>query len=206
MKKRPQPLSAFFDPRVFISFLLLLGAVLLAFTGFGIQANGQAPAHNESIVAQSTVTQSTTETNGERLSPADSQGRFVYLIEFAETGMLKRQAKATEGSFRADTPEAQSNRAQLMTEQAAHVQKMNSAIGRNLEVTHYFLVTHSGLAARFTPEEAAIVRALPGVKSIERERLYNLDTYRGPAFIGADTIWNGTAVPRAAPPLAARAS
>src|SRR3977135_3898658 len=200
MKKKQQPQSAFFDPRVFISFLLLFGAVLLVVGAFGISAQGQAPARHETTPQKSTTTTpstppESTAADGERLSPADDNGRFVYLIEFAEPGMLKRQANATEGRFTADTPEARSNQAQLMTEQAARGPDINRATGRNLDVTHYFLVTHSGLASRLTPEEAEMVRALQGVKSIERERVYNLDTYRGPTFIGADTIWNGTALP-----------
>ena len=56
-------------------------------------------------------------------------------------------------------------------------------------------MTHSGIATRLTPEEAQIVRMMPGVVSVERERVYELDTFRTPFFIGADKIWDGTAVP-----------
>jgi hypothetical protein len=50
MKKRLQPQSAFFNPRVFLSFLLLFGAVLLAFGALGISpattAQAQGPQQN----------------------------------------------------------------------------------------------------------------------------------------------------------------
>src|SRR5690606_12738449 len=55
-------------------------------------------------------------------------------------------------------------------------------------------ITHSGIAAQMTPAEAAIVANLPGVVTIEREKQYHLDTFRGPSFIGATDIWDG-AVP-----------
>ena len=42
MKKKPTKYSAFFEPRVFISFLLLFGASLLAMTGF-TTADAQGP-------------------------------------------------------------------------------------------------------------------------------------------------------------------
>ena len=42
MKNKPNFQSAFVDPRVFVSFLLLFGGSLLAITGFGISAEGQA--------------------------------------------------------------------------------------------------------------------------------------------------------------------
>ena len=130
-----------------------------------------------------------------QLSPADREGRFVYLIKFAEPGLLRRQARAPGERFNPDTPQAKTQREQLTREQANHVQAMTTALGRTPDVTHHFLVTHSGIAARLTPEEAQIVRGLPGVVSVERERLHNVVTFRGPTFIGADTIWDGSSVP-----------
>ena len=72
---------------------------------------------------------------------------------------------------------------------------MKRALRHELNVSHHFLVTHSGIAARLTPEEAQAVRGLPGIKSVERERLYHTTTFRSPEFIGANQIWDGTAVP-----------
>src|ERR1043166_5896399 len=43
MKKKSPRHSAFFEPRVFISFLLMFGASLLAFTGLGLRADAQPP-------------------------------------------------------------------------------------------------------------------------------------------------------------------
>jgi hypothetical protein len=131
----------------------------------------------------------------DRLSPADENGRFVHLIEFAEPGALHRVARGPRERFDPNTPEAQAQLQQVMAEQAQHVARMAGAVGRELEVTHYFTVTHSGLAARLTPEEAQTVSGLPGVVSVERERLYELSTFRGPWFIGADQVWDGTSTP-----------
>ena len=94
-----------------------------------------------------------------------------------------------------NSPQAQTLRAQVMTEQANHIQAMNRALGHGLNPSHYFLVAHSGIAARLTPEEAQTIRGVPGIKSVERERLYHTTTFRSPEFIGADQIWNGNAVP-----------
>ncbi len=119
----------------------------------------------------------------------------MYLIEFAEKGVLHRQTLARGERFNPNTPQAQTHRGQVISEQASHLQAMIKALGRDLKATHHFLVTHSGLAAHLTPEEAQTVRGLPGIKSVERDRLYHTTTFRSPEFIGADKIWDGTAVP-----------
>jgi len=116
------------------------------------------------------------------------------MIKFTEKGMLHRQTRSGQ-RLQMNSPEAQTLRAQVMTEQANHIQAMNRALGHGVDVSHYFLVTHSGIASRLTPEEAQAVRGLPGIKSVERERLYHTTTFRSPEFIGANQIWDGTAVP-----------
>ena len=116
------------------------------------------------------------------------------MIKFTEKGMLHRQTRGGQ-RLQMNSPQAQTLRAQVMTEQANHIQAMNRALGHGLDVSHYFLVTHSGIAARLTPEEAQTVRGVPGIKSVERERMYHTTTFRSPEFIGANQIWDGTAVP-----------
>src|SRR6476646_5705298 len=54
MKKKASKPSAFFDPRVFISFLLIFAASLLAISGLSIPAQGQSPGQ-QAIVARAEV-------------------------------------------------------------------------------------------------------------------------------------------------------
>src|SRR4051794_29897862 len=51
MKKKSPKYSAFFEPRVFLSFLLLFGAALLAFSGFGLPAEAQGPTPRVAAMA-----------------------------------------------------------------------------------------------------------------------------------------------------------
>ena len=53
----------------------------------------------------------------------------------------------------------------------------------------------NGVAVSLTPDEASRVTRLPGVASVRASRVFALETYRGPEFIGADSVWNGSAVP-----------
>ncbi|MFZ1220337.1 MAG: S8 family serine peptidase, partial [Chthoniobacterales bacterium] len=190
MKTKRASRSAFFIPRIILSFVLCSIGVLLTVLGYGASSNAAAPSQTSAPDAVAPLAAET-----EELSPADSNGRFVHLIEFTEHGVLQRTGHNSGENFRTDTPQAQVALAQIQTEQAVHVQVLANAIARPLEVTHHFLMTHSGIATRLTPEEAQIARMVPGVVSVARERVYQLDTFRSPFFIGADKIWDGTAVP-----------
>ncbi|MEO7724195.1 MAG: S8 family serine peptidase [Chthoniobacterales bacterium] len=189
MKKKTNSQSAFFNLRVLLGTVLFLSGVCLAVAGLGTYSNASRQSK------QTTSRPDAPTSDAIQYSPADKDGRFVYLIEFAEKGLLHRQTLARGEHFNPNTPQARTQRDQIISEQANQVQAMTGALGRALDVSHHFLVTHSGIATRLTPEEAQTLRGLPGVKSVERERLYHVTTYRSPTFIGADKIWDGTAVP-----------
>jgi subtilisin family serine protease len=196
---------AYLNLRVLIGLAVFLSGICLALAGLGTLSNAsrqtKQPAQRslgKSPTAPKSSSHSFAHAPGGRdveYSPADKDGRFRYMIEFAEKGILQRQSRARGQRFQANSPQAQTLRAAVTTEQAGHIQAMNRALGHELNVSHYFLVTHSGIAARLTPEEAQTVRGLPGIKSVERERLYQVTTFRSPEFIGANQIWDGTAVP-----------
>jgi len=127
-------------------------------------------------------------------SPADAEGRAVYLIDFVEPGLVERhrQSRSTERfSLAAVTADAEA----LEAIQSAHLAELASTLGRSLVPTHHFLATHSGVAVRLTALEARQLSRLPQIARIERERVYELNTYRGPTFIGAPDIWSGASVP-----------
>jgi subtilisin family serine protease len=205
MKKKSPSQSAFLNLRVLIGLAVFLSGVCLALAGLGTFSNSSRQSKQstsrpsgKSPAAAKSSSHSFSHAPGGRnveYSPADQQGRFRYMIQFTENGMLQRQTRAPGQRFQANTPQAQTLRAQVMREQATHIEAMTRALGHALNVSHYFLVTHSGIAARLTPEEAQTVRGLPGIKSVERERMYHTTTFRSPEFIGADQIWDGIAVP-----------
>ncbi len=127
-------------------------------------------------------------------SPADAEGRAVYLIDFVEPGLVERhrQNRSTERfGLAAVATDAEALRAV----QSAHKEELSATLRRTLVPTHHFLATHSGVAVRLTALEARQLSSLPQIARIERERVYELNTYRGPTFIGAPDIWSGASVP-----------
>lgn len=168
-----------------------LGMILMS---LGLLAIASSTAAN-TVISSQPIDINTT------FAAADEQGRFVYLVEYAEPGLmqLQRQLRAPGQLLDMSTP---ATRAALSNIQAAHrnhLQAIAGSIHRNPEVSHYFLATHSGMAMRLTPQEAQRMAELPQVLAIERERVYELSTFRSPQFIGADTIWSGASVPAGSP-------
>nr|WP_240956099.1 S8 family serine peptidase [Wenzhouxiangella sp. XN79A] len=131
------------------------------------------------------------------LSPADEQGRYRYLVTLGDDGLLQRGLLPRKGQAAATrSAEFLSAQSELATQQADALDRISLAVGRQVEASHHFLVMSNAIGVRLTQAEAERVRSLPDVRSVERERLYELDTYRGPGFIGAASLWDGTAAPQ----------
>lgn len=129
-----------------------------------------------------------------------------YIITFAEPGLLHYKgdvsglaatAPKSLGSRKLDVHSAASSNyaKHLDAQRAVHVTAIESRLGRQLEITNTYGIIRNGIAAALSPSELAEVAATPGVIAIKPVREYQPDTFRGPKFIGADKIWDGTAVP-----------
>ena len=128
----------------------------------------------------------------------------VYIITFEEAGLLhydgsvnRIAATAPIGGNKLDvnSAAAQAYKSYLVSQRSAHVSDIDFALGRSLTVTHNYAVTKNGIAAYLSAAEAAKVASVPGVKSVRAAGFEHVDTYRGPTFIGADTIWSGANTP-----------
>jgi len=129
-----------------------------------------------------------------------------YIITFNEPGLLyytggsaslEATAPAVKGQRKLDVTSqaAVAYSAHLQGIRAERLRSITSVLGRDVRATHHYGVTMNGIAANLSASEADAIRHLPGVKSVEAAGSYELDTFRGPAFIGADTIWSGVNVP-----------
>lgn len=130
----------------------------------------------------------------------------VHIITFAEAGLLHYAGDVAgyqgtapralgQRKFDANSPAARNYGDYLAAQRDAHVASIEGTIGRPLAVTHSYAVTQNGVAARLNAAEAAAIAQLPGVQEVRPAGVEHLDTYRGPTFIGADTIWSGDNTP-----------
>ncbi len=126
----------------------------------------------------------------------------TYIITFTDPGALHYHGgvvnlratapdpNARARKFDASSADTKNYRAYLRERQQDSIATMSSLIGHPLEVTHTYEITDSGIAAKLTAAEAAAIADAPGVASVKQEEIFRLDTYRGPQFIGADSVWN----------------
>ena len=175
---------------------LILGTCV-ALATCAVLANTPVPPQSDNPGPMAMPSQPIAVVPSERFTPADEQGRYVYLIEFDEPGLLDlhRQARGARVRFDSRAAEIRSESERMATRHAFELSGMSSMLRRELTASHFFQVTHSGMAVRLTESEASRLATRRGIRSIQREREYVLDTFRGPDFIGADAIWSGAAVP-----------
>ncbi|MFZ2234848.1 MAG: S8 family serine peptidase, partial [Dokdonella sp.] len=170
----------------FVRYNLLASAVAVALIG-----STMSPAiHAQNLDASSSTA-------------AAQSGVSRYIITFSEPGALYytggvSSLKGTapdaaangDRKFHASSPEAVAYRSFLRETQTNRIADLNSMVGHALKVTHRYEITMNGIAAELTAAEADLVSRAPGVKSVNQEQIYHTDTFRGPTFIGAPTIWN----------------
>jgi len=167
---------------------LIAGLIVLTVAG-SLWANSPSLTANQEIDSTATY------------SSADENGRFTYMIEFVEPSLLQQHQERSSGEFNYQSPATLAARDQLMGIQAQHVSRIGQTVGRSVAPSHHYLATRNGIAARLSPTEAERVASMAEVKAIQRERVFELSTFRGPEFIGASSIWDGSAVPGGTPYL-----
>lgn len=134
-----------------------------------------------------------------------------YIVTFVEPGLvqyrggiagLARTAPGVDGislnsskKFVMDSVAAKEYQNYLVEQRKLHLDAIQRALGHSLDIHYTYDVTRSGISVSLSHAEALQVAGLPGVLSVAPVQLYETQTTRGPSFIGADTIWNGTAIP-----------
>jgi subtilisin family serine protease len=158
------------------------------------------------LVSGAAISLNTHAADAPQLSVEASPDPIGYIITFIEPGVLHYEggtrgipgiAAAPDRARKLDahSAPARAYETYLDEQRTAHIDAIARALGRSVAVTHRYAITMNGIATTLTPAEAARVAALPGVASVREQRHFVLDTYRGPVFIGADSIWNGSAAP-----------
>lgn len=91
------------------------------------------------------------------------------------------------------SPQALAYVEHLQQRQAAFVADASAALGRSLQPVATMQHALNAVIVELDAHEAAIIAQRAEVDFVERERMLELLTDRGPTFIGAPSIWDGSA-------------
>jgi hypothetical protein len=137
------------------------------------------------------------------LQAAEADGPANYIIVLADPPLASYRGglaglAATNPGVRgerkldAQSPASQAYIEFLQQRQTAVLETAAKALGRAVDVKFHYVASLNGFALELTPEEAAIVANLRGVRYVERERIFYPTTDVGPGWIGAPGIWDGS--------------
>ena len=117
----------------------------------------------------------------------------------AETRDRRRRLPPTTPRLtRADRLDTRSKESQtyldfILTRHHEFLQEASLLLGRQVEASRSYRVATNGVALDLSPAEAEILKQSALVKSLSADIRYRLQTYAGPPWIGAESIWNGNA-------------
>lgn len=136
---------------------------------------------------------------------AATQGSAMYFVNFAESGLVYYRGGVANlrgtapsvvenGRRRVDVRSAESRAylEHLADRRREVLAAIETALGRPVPVPYVYEMTHHGIAVALTEAEAARLRSVPGVVSVEADQEYQLFDERSPQFLGAPSLWDGS--------------
>lgn len=125
----------------------------------------------------------------EALEIPSETGRYVLVLE--GNSLLEETGTVKEGI----SIQGQSYLQTLAVKREQTLDRLEIKLGRSLSVLEVFDVLVHGVSVELSPLEAAKIEAMPEVRKVFPVTLEQPVTDAGPEWIGANALWDGTAVP-----------
>lgn len=119
----------------------------------------------------------------------------TYIVQLDAPAVPTRASAESRGE--AGTQSESAYRSELKSEQADLVSSISEVTGGSAKVLYRYTEAINGIAVNLTRAQALKVSRLDGVAAVQVDFERELTTDKGPEWIGADTIWDGTNVPAA---------
>ncbi|ACY12870.1 S8 family serine peptidase [Haliangium ochraceum] len=132
-------------------------------------------------------------------------GEHSYIVHFRAaplatysggvTGLAATNPRAagTFGKLDANSPASRAYKSYLLSEQASALSTIEKQLGRRLKSGTQYTTAINATLVRMSQDEAKRVSRMAGVRFVERDQAVWPETDRGPIFIGAPGIWDGSA-------------
>ncbi|MCP3973479.1 MAG: S8 family serine peptidase [bacterium] len=174
--------------------LAVLAAISMVFSVFALTPAGAAPLDPTDLQAADAVVASENPFKGL------SAGTFVVSLDdpavaLYEGGIGNLRATSTRGEAQLDVTAAAATayRSHLEGQHNKLIDRLNRDLGRTVSVEYQYFNAFNGIAVHLSPAEAARVLKMPGVSSVQADTMHHIDTDAGPGWIGAPSIWDGSA-------------
>jgi subtilisin family serine protease len=175
-----------------LSVALCVGMAMAAHAEFESASSTNGPSvHNVKEKAQALPT----ETVGSALYTIVLKGEPLASYEGTVAGYAKAsrvQAGKKAGRLDVHSASAKAYVNYLSNRQTNLTLQLSQQLGRTLEPVQMLQHALNAVIVELDEYEAEIVRQRSDIEFVEREQVLELLTDRGPSFIGAPTIWDGT--------------
>lgn len=133
---------------------------------------------------------------GPVISLGNAEGKQTYIVQLDQPAVPTR-ASATDsrGNALQKVPSAKTYRSSIASAQKSLKAEIGSIVGGSLQIGHTYTEALNGFSVQLTRAQAAKVARLDGVGAVQVDKIHELTTDHGPAWIGAPTIWDGSNVP-----------
>ncbi|WP_210503222.1 S8 family serine peptidase [Nocardioides xinjiangensis] len=118
----------------------------------------------------------------------------TYIVQLDAPAVPTREQAEDRGLAAAADSESAYRRG-LKAEQADLVSSISRVTGRPAKVLHRYTEALNGIAVQLTRGQAQKVAGIDGVSAVQVDFERQLTTDKGPEWIGAPTIWDGSNVP-----------
>jgi len=137
-----------------------------------------------------------------RLEGGATINQDILLVQFREQPLsrynggvngLKGTSRAATGQrLDPNSPDSKAYLGWLRTQQDEHLDTIATALGRQVDVIFRYDILMNGIAIRAQAGDYSRVKALAEVKAVSFDINYPLHTDRGPQWIGAPGVWDGS--------------
>lgn len=130
---------------------------------------------------------------GTVLELGTAAGPETYIVQLEAPAVPTRATGQERGAD--STQSASDYRNELKSEQSDLVSSISRITGGNAKVLYRYTEAINGIAVQLTRAQAQRVARIDGVSAVQVDFERQLTTDRGPEWIGAPTIWDGSNVP-----------
>lgn len=119
----------------------------------------------------------------------------LYIVQLDLPAVPSRSAAVRKDEPSINKMSESSYEGVLQEEQADLISSISRVTGAPAQVRFRYTKALNGVAVRLTRAQALEVSELPGVTAVQRDFTRELHTDNGPAWIGAPSVYDGSAVP-----------